>query len=1055
MTVHEYPNAGIVFDPAIGDLLPYHELVGGLTVPTGFAGMFEELWKRDGVNGRGFVRSSFTRHLNDRHFRTAEAKQTCKERIGNNLNVFTAWERVLGSLQMWLCSLCMSMHVWKKPCRHSSHQGIIVSGPFNGQCADFLIYDITKPFANAEDTTDTVVENTPSLSVELLNEVFQRQFTTINSIPPPCRLNFSITLKSCLDAVVLSPTDLSSWIKLLLLPICTLNLYTPKSTPEEGSGNRKLLQVASINRAILTWREHNGCVTLITKLLEVPKCKPVSKPRSKKTQESAKLQACRKKLNFGNYTSAIRVLSSNGIAPCITDTLKELQEKHPHAHPPTIPAEAITADPIVVDTGSVLGAIKNFPKGTSCGRDGLRAQHLLDAMSGASSAVADELVTSITKVVNILLAGKCPAILGEYIASAPLTPLQKPGGGLRPIAVGTIWRKLVSKVAAVKIGKEMSTYLGDYQFGVGVPCGGESILLSVNRLMELKGTMNNNFMLLIDFLNAFNMVDRTTLIQEVRSHCPAIAQWVEFCYAKPARLYYNEFILYSAKGVQLGDPLGPLLFALTLHPVVLSIASKCKLDLNAWYLDDGTIIGDTLEVSKALAIIQSEGVRRGLHLNITKTELFWPTPDPRSLIPGVFPDNIGRPSTGVKLLGGPVSLDLQFCKEMVMQRVTKTINLMSVVKKLKDPQSELLLLRSCTGVSRLYFTMRTTNPLALQQAMTHFDDHLFQYLRQLITADGEGFGPLQYRIATLPIKDGGLGVYTMQDTSNYCYLASQFQTRAIQDVILKDTSTTSSIPTYQQALATYIQVCGLTSSSHSFDDTTPHSMHSLAVLYFEAVKKRIPTTFHLSVRDSVLWQCNKLKHAQDYLLAIPIVGLNQTLGPRQFRSVLSYRLGIPLFPEGSHCSSCNKEMDIFGDHALHCASDVRLKFRHDLVRDVFMDICIKAGVASRKEVALGFISDENAALRPADLLVHNWENGRDTCFDVTCVSPFTGDTRSFTPGQALSRAILRKRNKYLEKCESHGYGFHILAFTTCELSEDTVAFGVGAQLVARLPTLFL
>ncbi|XP_026459150.1 uncharacterized protein LOC113359785 [Papaver somniferum] len=353
--------------------------------------------------------------------------------------------------------------------------------------------------------------------------------------------------------------------------------------------------------------------------------------------------------------------------------------------------------------------------------------------------------------------------------------------------------------------------------------------------MELKGTMNNNSMLLIDFSNAFNMVDRTTLLQEVRSHCPAIAQWVEFCYAKPARLYYNDFILSSGKGVQQGDPLGPLLFALTLHPVVLSIASKCKLDLNAWYLDYGTIIDDTLEVSKALAIIQSEGVRRGLHLNITKTELFWPTPDPRSLIPGVFPDNIGRPSTDVKLLGGPVSLDLQFSKEMVMRRVTKTINLMSVVKKLKDPQSELLLLHNCTGVSRLYFTMSTTNPLALQQAMTHFDDHLFQYLRQLITADGAGFGPLQYRIATLPIKDGGLGVYTMQDTSNYCYLDSQFQTRAIQNVILKDTSTTSSSPTYQQALEAHIQVCGLTSSSHSFDDISPQSMHSLAVLYFEAV----------------------------------------------------------------------------------------------------------------------------------------------------------------------------------------------------------------------------
>ncbi|MCI97688.1 hypothetical protein A2U01_0118989, partial [Trifolium medium] len=34
----------------------------------------------------------------------------------------------------------------------------------------------------------------------------------------------------------------------------------------------------------------------------------------------------------------------------------------------------------------------------------------------------------------------------EFVASAPLTPLLKPDEGIRPIAVGTIWRRLVSKV---------------------------------------------------------------------------------------------------------------------------------------------------------------------------------------------------------------------------------------------------------------------------------------------------------------------------------------------------------------------------------------------------------------------------------------------------------------------------------------------------------------------------------------------------------------------------------------------------------------------------------
>lgn len=172
-------------------------------------------------------------------------------------------------------------------------------------------------------------------------------------------------------------------------------------------------------------------------------------------------------------------------------------------------------------------------------------------------------------------------------------------------------------------------------------------------------------MLLIDFMNAFNLVDRSTLIKEERTHCPCISRWIEFCYSKPMRLYYNESILLSTQGVQQGDPLGPLLFALALHPIALKIAAECTLDLHAWYLDDGTIAGDTLEVAEALRIIQDDGPIRGLHLNIAKTELFWPSFDPRRDVAGTFPAAISQPVVGVKILGGPVSSNVQFCMDTI------------------------------------------------------------------------------------------------------------------------------------------------------------------------------------------------------------------------------------------------------------------------------------------------------------------------------------------------------------------------------------------------------
>lgn len=104
----------------------------------------------------------------------------------------------------------------------------------------------------------------------------------------------------------------------------------------------------------------------------------------------------------------------------------------------------------------------------------------------------------------------------------------------------------------------------------------------------------------------------------------------------------------------------------------------------------------------------------------------------------------------------------------------------------------------------MYFAVRTTHPQALQQAKVRYDTHLLQYLRQLIIGDGVGFCFLKQRIAILPIKHGGLGVYTMYDIIHYCYLASQLQTFNLQRTILISTIVPEKIFISQQVLHDYL-----------------------------------------------------------------------------------------------------------------------------------------------------------------------------------------------------------------------------------------------------------
>ena len=87
-------------------------------------------------------------------------------------------------------------------------------------------------------------------------------------------------------------------------------------------------------------------------------------------------------------------------------------------------------------------------------------------------------------------------------------------------------------------------------------------------------------------------------------------------------LHLGGDTIKSRCGVQQGDPLGPLGFALVLQPIIERIKREVPgLKINAWYLDDGTLVGSPHDLLAALQIVEEEGPPRGLHLNRQKSLL--------------------------------------------------------------------------------------------------------------------------------------------------------------------------------------------------------------------------------------------------------------------------------------------------------------------------------------------------------------------------------------------------------------------------------------------------
>ncbi|GJQ98661.1 hypothetical protein Tco_0009800 [Tanacetum coccineum] len=411
-----------------------------------------------------------------------------------------------------------------------------------------------------------------------------------------------------------------------------------------------------------------------------------------RTKGNTNIRQCLRKVADGHFTAVVKVLSSSGVAPYCDDTIKALEANHPYKPPLSMPSKTFFEPPLVAQIDNVFCCIKSFLKGTLCGRDALRAQHILDALCGEGSATAIDLLKAITSVVNLWLAGRYPPILAKFVTFAPLTPLLKPDNRIQPIAVGSIWRRLVSMVAMKSVGKEMSKYLSDFQFRVGVAGGAKAVLHSVTRVVSRYHNDGSLLMLIVDFLNAFNLVDRSALLHEQ------------------------------------GDPLRPLLFALILHPLVHKIRENCKLLLHAWYLDDGIVIEDSEEVARALYIIRVSGLCLVLELNIKKTKIFWTSCNGTKLREGLILVKIWRPSLGVKILGGAISRDTGFINGLAMRRDANIIDLMDLLPQLHDPHSASIMYGYCEA----FFGLRTCQSVHMEEEALFFDKGLHRSIENMV-----------------------------------------------------------------------------------------------------------------------------------------------------------------------------------------------------------------------------------------------------------------------------------------------------------------------------------
>ena len=122
---------------------------------------------------------------------------------------------------------------------------------------------------------------------------------------------------------------------------------------------------------------------------------------------------------------------------------------------------------------------------------------------------------------NHLLAGRGDRCTAPWLVGAPPTALVKQPTGFRPIAVGEVLRRLISRIGCAAAKSQLpALFLPSGQVGVGVSGGLDAAIHGLRVFLTDHGADEDLCCLKVDMANAFNACSREALLHRTREHLP-------------------------------------------------------------------------------------------------------------------------------------------------------------------------------------------------------------------------------------------------------------------------------------------------------------------------------------------------------------------------------------------------------------------------------------------------------------------------------------------------------------------------------------------------------
>jgi ubiquitin len=673
----------------------------------------------------------------------------------------------------------------------------------------------------------------------------------------------------------------------------------------------------------------------------------------------------------GELSRAFAALTPEPLAPKDAASRDSLASKHPPLAR-SVTTEALSDPWEPIGSSVVASSVRSFARGTSPGTLGLRAEYLRDYIE---QHTAGGTLALLTRVVNHFAQGLLPEAVHPCFAGASLSALRKKDGSLRPIAAGEVLRRLTSKCLCAVVKDDAAAKFAPHQYGVAAKCGTERVIHKTRQTFR-RHAMDADFVVFkVDMTNAFNQVSRAAFLERINADFPKLSRWLHWCYRRASDLTFGDFTLSSAEGTQQGDPLGPLIFAAGLHPLVLRIAQECPdLALNLWYLDDGVLCGRREDVLRAVSILRDEGPQLGVHINLGKCEVHSHPAgkecarrfQAQAGLKGMtIPDKQIFTGGNMYLLGSPIG-SAEFSGSFLERECAAPARkALEALRKLQDPQVAYTLLKNCTGFCKLVYALRTTPASAeTDKVAAAFDEDILR------TFDAF-FGPVRessLRQVHRPTRIGGMGLRSSATHHPVAYFASMTTCGELDGWVPGEDAA------FLESRRHILNVLG---EPDSWLDSKTQREISWAI----EDKALLRDLDEIPLFEAARVRAQSGPHAADWLTVLPNPEWGYAFTPLEFVTLVRWWLGERVYPIGSSCRHCGSANDLGGYHALTCRCWGGRIYRHHALANVLTSYLRAAHHGAQREKGVDGVT------RPGDVFLPHWELGKPLAVDLAVTHP--------------------------------------------------------------------